>query len=66
MARWVMFLATFDHEHFADPTCWNFLTRAQWVQAKDAVEQFGFASTAREDQMRLRTFPTGLTKCLEE
>ena len=62
---------TFDHEHFArsislDPTSWNFLTRVQWAQTKDAVERLGFASTAREDQMRLRTFPTGLTKCLEE
>ena len=56
MARWVMFWATFGH----------FLTRVQWVQAKDAVERFGFASTAGEDQVRLRTFPTGLTKCPEE
>lgn len=42
-----------------DPTRWNFQTRAQWAQTKDAVEVFGFVSTAREDQMRLRTFPTG-------
>jgi hypothetical protein len=66
MATWVMFLAASIMSISLDPTCWNFLTRVQGAQTKDAVERFGFASTAREDQMRLRTFSTGLTKCLEE
>ena len=66
MATWVMFLAPSIMSISLDPTSWNFLTRVQWAQTKDAVERLGFASTSREDQMRLRTFPTGLTKCLEE
>ena len=66
MATWVTFLAPSIMSISLDHPCWNFLTRMQWTKTKDAVEQFGFASTAREDQMRLRTSPTGLTKCLEE
>ena len=58
MATWVMFLAP-SILGLPDPTCWNLQTRAQWAQTKDAVEQFGFASTAEKNQMRLRTFPTG-------
>ncbi len=66
MATWVMFLAPSIMSISLDANFLEFSNSRAMAQTKDAVERFCFASTAREDQMRLSTYPIGLTKCLEE